>query len=216
MDPIVAVDAWRDKLLGERAVNALKKNGFDAVYVDDIQAAADKIMSFIGPGKNIGFGGSMTVKALRIAERAKEMGAVILDHNASDLKGEEKLAIMRKQLTCDVFVSGSNALTLNGEIVNIDGNGNRVAALSFGPLKTVVVMGTNKIVRDLDAAQERMETYAAPMNNKRFEKPNPCTKSGTCEDCSTDTRICRIYQVLRRRPSQSDFTVIVVGSYLGY
>jgi len=97
----------------------------------------------------------------------------------------------------------------------VDGNGNRVAALSFGPAKTVVVVGVNKIVRNLEEAQTRIETYAAPMNNKRLDRPNPCVKAGVCQDCSNETRICRAYQVLRRRPSLSDFTVVVVGSYLG-
>ncbi|HCM25907.1 MAG: lactate utilization protein C [Treponema sp. GWB1_62_6] len=216
MNPTPAVDVWRDETLGESAVKALKKNGFDAVYIADIKTAAEKILSYVGKDKTVGFGGSMTVKALLIAERAKEAGAIILDHNAPGLSPAEKLAIMRRQLTCDVFVSGSNALTLDGEIVNVDGNGNRVAALSFGPAKTVVVMGTNKIVRDLAEAQARIETFAAPMNNKRLDRPNPCVKAGTCQDCSGETRICRSYQVLRRRPSQSDFTVIVVGSFLGY
>jgi len=211
-----AVDVWRDETLGEAAVKALKKNGFDALYVRDIQDAAKKVMSFIKKGTTVGFGGSMTIRALRIADQAKELGATILDHNVPGLSPEEKMKILRSQLTCDVFVSGSNAITLNGEIVNVDGNGNRVAALSFGPAKTVVVVGVNKIVRDLEEAQGRIETYAAPMNNKRLDRPNPCVKAGICQDCSTETRICRAYQVLRRRPSLSDFTVVVVGSYLGY
>lgn len=211
-----AVDVWRDETLGEAAVRALKKNGFDALYVKDIQDAANKVMSFIKKDKTVGFGGSMTIRALRIAEQAKELGAIILDHNAPGLSPEDKMKILRGQLTCDVFVSGSNAITLNGEIVNVDGNGNRVAALSFGPSKTVVVVGINKIVRNLEEAQVRIETHAAPMNNKRLDRPNPCVKTGLCQDCSTETRICRAYQVLRRRPSLSDFTVVVVGSYLGY
>ena len=112
--------------------------------------------------------------------------------------------------------SGSNAVTLEGDIVNVDGAGNRVAALTFGPKKTVVVVGANKIVRDLDEAFERLETFASPMNNKRLDRPNPCVKSGHCEDCHGEARICRVYQILRRRPSLSDFTVIIVGEALGY
>ncbi len=210
------VDAWRDETVGNAAVKALKKNGFDAVYVADIQEAAEKVLSYVAKDQTVGFGGSMTVKALRIAEKAKDLGAVILDHNAPGLEAEEKMRILRGQLTCDLFVSGSNAVTLDGEIVNIDGTGNRVAALSFGPLKTVVVVGTNKIVRNLEEAWQRIESYAAPMNNKRLSTANPCVKSGKCEDCSSETRICRSYQVLRRRPSRTDFTVVVVGSYLGF
>jgi len=216
MPAMPGVDVWRDETIGNAAVKALKKNGFDAVYVADIQEAAKKVLSYVAKDKTVGFGGSMTVKALRIAEQAKDLGAVILDHNVPGLALEEKMRIMRSQLTCDLFVSGTNAVTMKGELVNIDGTGNRVAALSFGPLKTVVVVGTNKIVRDLDEAWKRIESYAAPMNNKRLDTPNPCVKTGTCQDCALETRICRSYQVLRRRPSKTDFTVVVVGSYLGF
>lgn len=210
------VEAWRDETIGAATVKALRKNDFDAVYVADIEEAAKRVMAFIDQGKTIGFGGSMTIKALRIADKAQELGAVILDHNAPGLSPEKKMEILRSQLTCDVFISGSNAVTLEGHIVNVDANGNRVAALTFGPKKTVVVVGTNKIVRNLEEAQVRIETLASPMNNKRLDKPNPCVKSGTCQDCALETRICRAYQVLRRRPALSDFTVIVVGSFLGF
>lgn len=210
------VEAWRDETIGTAAVKALQKNGFDAIYVADIEEAAKRVMAFIEKGKTIGFGGSMTIKALRIAEKAQERGAIVLDHNAPGLTPEKKLEILRSQLSCDVFISGSNAVTLDGYLINVDYNGNRVAALTFGPKKAVVVVGTNKIVRNLQEAQERIETVAAPMNNKRLEKPNPCVKTGICQDCALETRICRIYQVLRRRPALLDFTVIVVGSYLGF
>jgi len=216
MNPTPTVDAWHDTTLGEAAAKALSKNGFDAVYVETPDEAVSKVMAFIAKGKSVGFGGSMTIKALAIQERAKDLGAVVLDHNAPGISAEQKLETLRKQLTCDVFVSGSNAVTLEGDIVNVDGNGNRVAALTFGPAKTVVVVGVNKIVRDMDEAMARIECYASPMNNKRLEKTNPCVKSGLCEDCEATTRICRVYQILRRKPSLSDFTVIIVGSYLGY
>lgn len=210
------VEAWRDETIGTATVKALQKNGFDAVYVSDIEEAARRVMTFIEKGKTIGFGGSMTIKALRIPEKAQELGAIVLDHNAPGLTPDKKLEILRSQLTCDVFISGSNAVTMDGFLVNVDGNGNRVAALTFGPKKTVVVVGTNKIVRNLEEAQVRIETLASPMNNKRLDKPNPCVKTGVCQDCALETRICRAYQVLRRKPSLSDFTVIVVGSYLGF
>lgn len=210
------VETWRDETIGAAAVKALQKNGFAAEYVATMEEAAKRVMVFIGAGKRIGFGGSMTIKALGIADKAKDLGAVILDHNVPGLSAEQKMDILRSQLTCDVFISSSNAVTLDGYIVNVDGNGNRVAALTFGPKKTVVVIGTNKIVRNLEEAQARIETIASPMNNKRLDKPNPCVKTGICQDCALETRICRAYQVLRRKPSLSDFTVIVVGTALGF
>lgn len=210
------VERWRYETLGKRACEALKKNGFDARYVATGAEALEVVAGFVQPGMKVGFGGSMTVSAIGAQARVKQIGAEVLDHGAPGLSNEQKLEIRRAQLTCDLFLSGSNAVTLEGDIVNVDGTGNRVAALTFGPRKTVVVVGANKIVRDLEEAFERLETVASPMNNKRFDLPNPCVKSGCCEDCQGSSRICRVYQILRRRPLQSDFTVILVGEALGY
>lgn len=211
-----AVEQWHHETLGKSACEALKKNGFDARYVQDSSEALKQVLTFVKPGMSVGFGGSMTVRAIGAPERVKDLGAVILDHNAPGLEATRKMEVLRAQLTCDLFLSGANAVTLEGDIVNVDGNGNRVAALTFGPKKTVVVVGANKIVRDLDEALARIETSAAPMNNKRLDRPNPCVKAGTCQDCQGETRICRVYQILRRKPSLSDFTVIVVGENLGF
>jgi L-lactate utilization protein LutB len=210
------VEEWHASTVGKAACEALKKNDFDAIYVPTGAEALEHIASLVKPGMKIGFGGSMTLKAIGAPERAKALGAEVLDHNVPGLSPEQKLAILRSQLTCDLFLSSSNAVTLDGEIVNVDGNGNRVAALTFGPAKTVVVVGINKIVLDLDAAFDRIELRASPMNNKRLERPNPCVKTGQCMDCQGPTRICRAYQILKRKPGLSDFTVIVVGEELGY
>lgn len=210
------VDTWRAETLGAAAVAALIKNGFDALYLATGDDARTALLHLARPGMTVGLGGSMSVKSLGIAEGFAAAGARILDHNAPGLSPEDKLGILRSQLTCDLFVSGSNALTLGGEIVNVDGNGNRVAALTFGPRKTVVVMGVNKIVRTLDEAMARLEEVASPMNNKRLERANPCVQKGICMDCHNESRICRVYQVLKRRPALSDFTVFVVGESLGF
>jgi CheY-like chemotaxis protein len=211
-----AVEEWRYETIGKAACEALKRSGFDARFVHKGSEALDYITSLVKPGMTVGFGGSMTLRAIGAPEKVKALGAVILDHNAPGLDSAKKLEVMRAQLTCDLFLSSSNAVTMEGDIVNVDGNGNRVAALSFGPAKTVVVVGANKIARDLDEALERLETHASPMNNKRLDRPNPCVKTGSCEDCRLETRICRAYQILRRKPFLSDFTVIVVAEPLGY
>lgn len=213
---MTAVEQWRYEALGKRACEALKSNGFDAHYAATGAEAWTRVAGFVKAGMKVGLGGSMTVAAIGAREKVAQLGAEVLDHNAPGLDAARKLEIRREQLTCDVFLSGSNAVTLEGDIVNVDGAGNRVAALTFGPKKTVVVVGANKIVRDLDEAFERLETIASPMNNKRLDQPNPCVKTGHCEDCKGATRICRVYQILRRKPSLSDFTVIVVGEALGY
>jgi L-lactate utilization protein LutB len=210
-----AVEEWRYETISKEACEALKRSGFDARFAYKGAEALELIASFVKPGMKVGFGGSMSLRAIGAQERVRALGGEILDHNAPGLDQDRKLEVLRAQLTCDLFLSSSNAVTLEGDIVNVDANGNRVAALAFGPRKTVLVVGANKIVRDIDEALARIETMAAPMNNKRLNRPNPCVKSGTCEDCHNETRICRVYQILRRRPSLSDYTVIVVGERLG-
>lgn len=213
---MISFEAWRFQTVGKEACEALRRNGFDAHYVETGDEAAERIVALVKRNMTVGFGGSMTLQGLGLPDRVKAAGGVVLDHNAPGLDSGRKMEIMRAQLTCDLFLSGANAVTLEGDIVNVDGNGNRVAALSFGPRKTVVLVGANKITRDIDEALARIETIASPMNNKRFERPNPCLKTGTCEDCRTETRICRAYQVLRRKPFLSDFSVFIAGERLGF
>lgn len=210
------VEMWSANARGEHTCAALVKNGFDAVFAKTKEEAAELVMKFVKPGMKLGFGGSMTIKSLGIQDKALASGAILLDHNKPGLGAEEKMQVLRAQLTCDLFISSLNAVTRDGFIVNVDANGNRVGALSFGPLKVVAVVGANKIVGDLDEAFARLEEIAGPMNNKRLNRPNPCTKSGYCMDCDGPTRICRIYQILKRKPALTDFTVIIVGETLGY
>ncbi|MCX7026531.1 MAG: lactate utilization protein [Spirochaetes bacterium] len=210
------IELWSRLKKIERARTALLKNGFDAVVVQTKDEAAELVMSYIQPGMKLGFGGSMTIKSLGIPGKAKEAGAVILDHNRPGITPEERLMVLRAQLTCDLFLCSSNAVTLKGELFNIDGNGNRVAAMTFGPKRNIVVAGANKIVADEAEAWKRLQSTAAPMNNKRLQKDNPCVKSGYCMDCDSPGRICRVYQIMRRKPLLSDFTVILVAEDLGF
>lgn len=209
-------ERWHAKTLAEAACAALRKNGFEARYFETGATAADWIDSLVTAGTRVGTGGSMTLAALGLHSRLEEKGAVVLNHSRKGLSPEEKTEVMRAQLTCDLFLSGTNAVTLEGELYNIDGNGNRVAALTFGPKKTVVVVGYNKIVRDMAEAEARLELIASPLNNKRLDTGNACTKTGTCENCKAETRICKVYSVFKRRPGKSDFTVAIVGESLGY
>jgi CheY-like chemotaxis protein len=210
------IELWSRLKKLERAKAALEKHGFTTVVAMTGQEAAAFVASCIKPGMSLGFGGSMTIKGLDIAEKAAAAGALILDHNRPGITAEEKLGVLRAQLTCDLFICSANAVTLKGELLNIDGNGNRVAAMTFGPKRNIVVAGANKIVADEAEGWQRLQSTASPMNNKRLAKDNPCVKSGYCMDCDGPSRICRIYQVLRRRPLLSDFTVVLVAEDLGF
>lgn len=211
------LQTWHSDTLGARAVEALTKNNFTAVYLKTRQEAIDHVLALIPREASVGIGGSWTVSVdLGLPAILEDRGNIVYDHNKPGLSPEDSLALRRKELSSDVFLSGSNAVTLDGKLVNVDGAGNRVAAMIFGPQKVVVIAGVNKIVRDLGEAENRIELIAAPVNNKRLNRPNPCTKTGECQDCQGPTRICNVTTILRRRPSATEFHVIIVGEELGF
>ncbi|KGM95595.1 lactate utilization protein C [Clostridium novyi A str. 4552] len=210
------INKWHNEIIGEKVVKALKENYFDAVYFEKKEDAAKYILDNIKTGDSVGFGGSVTVQELDIKNKIKKMDTKILDHGDSSLTPEEKLNVKRAQLTSDLFLCSSNAITMNGELVNIDGAGNRVAAMTFGPKKVIVVAGINKIVTDEKSAFERIEVLAAPKNTKRLSKSTPCTKTGVCMNCKNEDRICRIYSVIKRKPMGANMTVVIIGEEMGY
>ncbi len=207
---------WHNETIGLKVVEALNKNGFSAVYFQSGDETSEFIMKNVVKGDKVGFGGSITIKKLGIQEKVKSMGGIVLDHNDPNLSPEEKMATMRGELLSDVFLCSSNAVTLDGELVNIGGVGNRVGAMSFGPKKVIVVVGINKICKNEAAAFQRLEQIAAPKNCKRLNMPNPCTITGVCSDCKSETRACRIYSVIKRKPMRTDITVVVIGEDFGF
>lgn len=213
---MIKIHNLHNETIGLKVVEALKKNAFSAVYFKTGAQASEFIMDNVHNGDKVGFGGSMTVIKLGIQEKVAELGGIVLDHGDPTLSDDEKMETMRGQLLSDVFICSSNAVTLDGELVNVDGVGNRVAAMSFGPKKVIVVVGVNKICKNEASAFERLQQVAAPKNNMRLNMPNPCTKTGVCMDCKTDTRICRIYSVIKRKPVRTDIIVVVIGEDFGF
>lgn len=212
----MGIQDWHKEAIGKKVVDALIKNEFDAVYVSTTDEASAFIMDYVKPETRVGFGGSMTIKDMGIQDKVKAAGGTVLDHGAPGLTLEERVAIAKEELLSDLYLCSSNAITLDGMLVNIDGMGNRVSAMSFGPKKVIVVVSTDKICKNEQAAFERLESIAAPMNNKRLDTLNPCTKTGGCVNCQTKTRICRVYSVMRRKPMVTDITVVIVGESAGY
>lgn len=207
---------WHNETLGKRVIESLGRNGFDAVYFSTKEEAVKEVLKYIKPGTTVGVGGSATISGLDIPQKAEEIGAKVFSHHKPGLTAEEKMSIRRQQLISDVFLCSSNAITLDGHLVNVDRTGNRVAAMTFGPKKILIVAGINKVCYDEEAAYERIKMIASPVNNKRLNIPNPCVKTGICEDCQGSSRLCRIYSVFKKRPAESDITVILVGENLGY
>lgn len=212
----MSVQNWHSEALGQKAVTALQKNGFKAVYFPEQEAAAQYVLSFIDQDMKVGIGGSMTLNELGLPEKATDKGANVLNHNLPGQTPEEKLELRRQQLLSDVFLTSSNGITLEGHLVNIDGVGNRIAAMTFGPKKVIIVAGINKISKDVETALKRIELECSPKNNKRLNQPNPCVSSGVCMDCKGSTRICNIYTVTKRKPSATDVEIVLIGETLGY
>ena len=204
------------KTLGETAA-ALGRRGYETLVCATAAEAREAVRREMEKAQSVGFGGSETIKALGIPELAKEMGKTILRHGDPALPPDGKMAVMRAELTCDLFLLSANALTADGRIVNIAGNGNRVAASIFGPGKVVYVVGRNKIVEGgLDAAFARAKAFACPPNCRRLSKRTPCAATGVCADCDSPDRICKVSVVFDRRPSRTDTLVILVDESLGF
>jgi hypothetical protein len=215
MNSSLEVLSWLTEQKCQTAVKALIKSGFDAVYCPTVSEAAEYIINVAAGAFTIGFGGSMSVNELNVHERLKAGGKELLIHSQPGLSPEQKMETRRLQLVCDLFLTGTNALTLDGKLVNIDGTGNRVAAMIFGPKKVIVVAGRNKIVANAAQAVERIKNIAAPANAKRLGYDVSCTKTGFCSDCHSPQRICNITVILEKKPTYSDITVLVVNDDLG-
>ncbi|MCJ8499914.1 lactate utilization protein [Desulfatitalea alkaliphila] len=214
MEPSFQEWLWSQK--GHRCVDKLQKNGFDAHWVPDLEAARTLILPLIADCASFGFGGSETVRRLGLVEQLKAEGKTVFDHWQQDLAAEQSLAIRRSQLHCDCFFCSANAISLSGEIVNVDGVGNRTSAMGFGPGKVVIVAGMNKVTADLDSALRRVREEAGPMRAKSLNMPTPCAETGICTDCHVPQRICRITTILHRQPMLTPTTVVLINQALGY
>ncbi|AJY69862.1 lactate utilization protein C [Geobacter sulfurreducens] len=207
---------WTHEQKCRKAVAALEKNGFTAVYCPSGREAFDYILTEAVDARSIGFGGSLSVVDLQVIDRLREMDKELLIHGLPGLSLEERVAIMRRQLTCDLFLTGTNALTLSGWLVNIDATGNRVASMFFGPRTVIVVAGRNKIVDGgVTEAIARVKEWASPPNARRLSYKTPCATTGFCSDCNSPDRICRITTVIDRKPRLTDLRVLVVNEDMG-
>jgi hypothetical protein len=204
MDPVI-----------EKTIAALKKHSFNAVYAKDRDEARDLILKMVPPGARVGVPGSASVRATGVVEALLEKKHEVYDHWKQGLAPVETMKIRKQQLTCDVLLTSVNGLAMTGELVSMDGFGNRVAPMIFGPAKVIIVAGKNKIAPDLDAARERIRKIAAPKRARELTMKTPCAETNDCTDCNTPLRICRAEVILHRQPSMTPITVIVVDEELG-
>lgn len=206
---------WFIETMLERTTRGLSSNYFDARWFKDRESLTGAVTDYVRPGLRIGIGGSLSVRGIGLMEKLAGMDVEVLDHWKQGLTKEEIASLRIAQLTCDLFLSGANAITENGAIVNVDGFGNRVNPMTFGPKKVVIIAGYNKIVPDVNSALERIKRVAAPMNAKRLSLPLPCAETGYCHDCKSEARICRVTSIIQRRPTGTDISVFLLNEALG-
>ena len=200
---------------GNILVKNLKARHFDAYYCDNREEALKKALELIPEGSTVGWGGAHSAEQIGLMEALHAGNYRPIDRSLAK-SPEEREQMMRDCMFCDVFLTGANGLSLDGQMVNIDGTGNRVAATIYGPKSVIVIAGMNKVEDTLDAAVNRARTVAAPMNNQRFNNDNPCSVTGTCGNCKNLTCICNQIVITRHCRPVDRIKFILVGEELGF
>ena len=199
---------------GPTLIKAMKKRQFDAYYCSTAEEAVEKVLELIPAGDVVSWGGVATVDQLGIKDRLRQRNQPLIDRDTAKTP-DERMDMLRQALTCDTFLMSSNAISEDGQLVNIDGMGNRVAALCFGPKQVIVVAGMNKVAGDLDSAMSRARHIAAPANVQRFDVKTPCAVTGQCGNCTSPDCYCAqiVTTLFSKIPGR--IKVVLVGEVLG-
>lgn len=206
---------WQYQCLAREAVEILRQKSYDAHYAEDLPEARRMVLDMIPAGASIALGGSVTIGGMGLLEVFRG-GDYRLFDRYQDKPHEEIVEIMRQSLLADFLVTGTNAVTRRGELVNIDCSGNRVAGMIFGPKRVIVVAGANKLVDDLDEAVKRLRRIA-PLNARRIKHHTPCVETGKCMDCQVQQRLCNYLTVINHGMKfPGRITVVMVGEETGF
>ena len=199
---------------GQILVQNLRSRHFDAWYCETKEDALEKALELIPEGASVGWGGATSAQQIGLMDRLNAGNYRAIDRDKTTSM-EERQAAMKQCLMADVFVTGANAISLDGQMVNIDGTGNRVAAMIYGPKTVLVIAGMNKVEDTLESAVKRARTVAAPLNQQRFLLDNPCTATGTCADCKSERCICNQIVITRHCRPVGRIKFVLVGEELG-
>lgn len=200
---------------GKILVKNLQSRHFEAYYCADKEAALKKALELIPEGSTVGWGGATSCEEIGLMQALHAGNYHPMDRSLAKTP-EEREEMMRKMLLTDVFLTGANGMSLDGQMVNIDGQGNRVAAIVYGPKSIIVVAGMNKVEDTLEAAVTRARTIAAPVNNQRFDNDNPCSITGTCGNCKNEKCICNQILITRHCRPVGRIKFVLVGEDLGF
>ncbi len=205
----------RNDLLGEKVVQALNKRNMEAYYVQSKEEALEKALELIPEGSSISWGGSMSISEIGLKEAVCQGNYKVCNRDKA-ANAEERNAIELQAYQCDYFLTSSNAVTEDGFLVNIDGHANRISAIAHGPEHVLMIVGMNKIVKDVDSAIGRARNEASPINAQRFGLNTPCCKTGACFDCKSPETICCQMLITRYSKEPGRIKVILVNDSLGF
>ena len=202
----------RNALLARKVIKGLESRNMSGYYAEDRQAALKQALELIPEGASVTMGGAMSAHEIGLVEALKSGSYHFIDRDAC----ADRRAAMLAAYDADVFLSSVNAMTEDGELVNIDGNANRVSAIAQGPKKVVFIVGMNKVCSDLDGAMKRARNVAAPINAQRFGLSTPCAKTGACMNCKSPDTICCQFLITRFSKHKDRIHVILVNDSLGF
>ena len=204
---------WSD-IIGPRVQKALQSRFFEAYYCKTAEEAKEQALKLLPEGSSVSWGGSLTIREIGLVDAVNAGNYTVIDRDTAN-SPEERNELMRQGLLCDTFLTSVNAISEEGEFVNIDGLGNRVAAITFGPNSVIAVVGMNKVCKTLEDAHIRARNYASPLNALRFGLNTPCSTTGTCANCKGSDSICSIIVTTRLCKIPNRIKVILVGEPLG-
>lgn len=200
----------------ERTIDNLRKRNMGGFFVKDEIELKEILKELIEKNSVVGVGDSMTLFETGVIDFLRMGNYTFLDKFREGIKSEEKKQIYIQNFSADTFICSTNALTEEGELYNIDGNGSRVAPMIYGPKQVILVTGINKLVKNIEEAEKRVRNYSAPLDAKRLGKKTPCTTLGYCVDCKSPDRICNDFIIIRGQFIRDRIKVIIVGKKLGY
>ena len=206
-----------EKLRAKTIIKGLEKRNMEGVFCETKEDALSKALSYIEEGSSVTWGGSMSIEEIGLMDAVKNGNYKVIDRSVAK-NYEEQREIFSKAVLADYYLMSSNAITLDGELINIDGTGNRVACLTYGPKNVIMIVGMNKVVNDVEDGIKRVRNFASPPNTLRLGLKTPCSMTGRCGDCYGDTCICSQIVVTRRQSAamRGHIKVILVGESLGY
>lgn len=196
-------------------ISNFQANGIKCKFFESSNDAKDYILDSIGPEQSIGIGGSKTILDMSLYDDLVNKGNAVYWHWKSK-EPQERAIAFKKSKEADIYLTSSNAITAGGEIINVDGFGNRVSTMIFGPKKALIICGINKLCDDVVEALDRTRKKASPLNAKRLNKETPCTQTGECHDCNSPERICNVTTIIHKKPSGIDMELVLINEDLGY